>query len=142
MIVKSKTEIFQELKKAGYRITKHRQGIISFVAERQDHPSVRQVFDEMKSYDPGISLATVYNTLNMLVKINILKEIDFEDSENRYDTNLDSHLNLVCTICGSIVDYEYELPVSPEAIKAENGFIAQEYRIEYRGVCGRCQNKK
>ena len=138
----SKDEIFKELKKAGYRITKHRVLIIEFVAGRRDHPSARNIYNNIKGYDQRISLATVYNTLNMLVKISILKEIDFEDSDNRYDTNLTPHLNLVCTSCGTIVDYEYELPVSPKTIQAQNGFMAQDYRLEYRGLCRRCQKQR
>ena len=108
MIRKSKKAIFQELKKAGLRMTRHRRAIVEILAERQDHPSVRQVYDKMRKNDPGISLATVYNTLNMLVKMKLLKEIDFEETDNRYDTNLESHINLICTICGSIVDFEKE----------------------------------
>ena len=72
---KSKQEILTELKKIGYRLTKHRRAIIEFVAERKDHPSARQIFDKMKLYDPGLSLATVYNTLNMLVKSKILQVV-------------------------------------------------------------------
>jgi Fur family peroxide stress response transcriptional regulator len=139
MIVKSKTEILQELKKVGYRNTKHRQAIISFVAERQDHPSVRQIFSQLKSENSGISLATVYNTLNLLVEMNLLREIDFEETDNRYDTNLSPHFNLICTICGSITDFEHELPVSAELIRVQKGFIAKEYRLEYRGICHPCQ---
>ena len=141
MVKKSKKDILEELKNAGHRITKHRRAIIDVLAEREDHPSVRQIFSKIKLKDSGISLATVYNTLNLLVEMNLLKEIDFEETDNRYDTNLSPHLNLVCTICGSITDFEHELPVPAELIRVQKGFIAKEYRLEYRGICHRCQGK-
>jgi len=139
---KSKADILTKLKKAGYRMTKHRLAIIDIIAERQDHPSVRQVYNKMKLKDSGISLATIYNTLNMLVEMKLLKEIDFEEADNRYDTNLTPHINLVCTICGSIIDFEYDLPVAPDVIRAKEGFVTKDYRMEYRGICNNCQNKK
>ena len=140
-MIESKNEIILELKKAGYRITKHRQAIISFIAGRQDHPSVRMVYNKIKLKEPALSLATVYNTLNLLVEMNILKEIEFDESENRYDTNTDPHINLVCKMCGSITDYGNKLPVAPEIVKSKEGFITQDFRIEYRGICSDCQKK-
>ena len=73
---KTKDDILNELKKANYRITKHRRAIIDFIAEREDHPSVRFVFNKIKLKEPRISLATVYNTLNLLVEMNLLKELE------------------------------------------------------------------
>lgn len=138
---RSKSEIVRELKKAGYRMTNHRQAIINFIARRKDHPSVRMVYNEIRLKEPKISLATVYNTLNLLVEMNLLKELEFDESENRYDTNLDPHLNLVCTICGSITDHEFKLPISPEFIQSKEGFITNDCRVEYRGICRKCQKK-
>jgi Fur family peroxide stress response transcriptional regulator len=138
---RSKDYILKEIKKASFRITKHRRAIIDFIAEREDHPSVRFVFNKIKLKEPGISLATVYNTLNLLVNMNLLKKLEFDETDNRYDTNLDPHLNLVCTVCGSITDYEYKLPVTPDIIQSKEGFITLDYRIEYRGVCNICQRK-
>jgi len=138
---KSKDDILNDLKKAGYRITKHRRAIIEFIAERKDHPSVRWVFNKIKSKEPGITLSTVYNTINLLVEMNALKELEFDETDNRYDTNLTPHLNLVCTICGSITDFEYKLPVNPKKIQSTEGFVTLDYRIEYRGICSNCQRK-
>lgn len=142
MIRKSKETIIQELQKAGFRMTRHRRAIINIIAERQDHPSVRQVYDKMRMNDPGISLATVYNTLNMLVEMKLLKELEFEETDNRYDTNLSPHINLICTICGSINDFEYDLPVATDIIREKEGFITKESRMEYRGICINCNDKK
>ena len=142
MIRKSKEEILKTLKKAGYRMTKHRQAIISIIAKRQDHPSVRQIYDQIRRKEPEISLATVYNIVNMLVEMKILRKIEFEESDNCFDTNLAPHINLVCTVCGSINDFEYDIPVASEVIQAQEGFVTKEYRIEYRGICNNCQRKK
>ena len=86
-----------------------------------------------------MSLATVYNTLATLVEAGVLAQIDFEATDNRYDTNVAPHLNLVCTACGSIRDVEHELPVDLEEVRREEGFEVSQVRIEYRGLCAACR---
>ena len=135
-------EFLDALKGAGFRMTRQRKAIIEYLAGRSDHPSAHYIFRDLQSTQSLISLATVYNTLNTLVRLRLIKEIDFEVSDNRYDTNLEPHINLVCTVCGTISDYPLDLPVSPEALKKKNGFIIEDYRLEYRGTCRTCQNKQ
>ena len=128
------------LKAAGLRLTQQRKAIIEFVAEREDHPSARQIFEVLKTRT-DISFATIYNTLETLVEIDLIKEIDFEHDENRYDTNLRPHLNLVCIKCGSIQDVDFKLPVTPQQIKVNNNFTTTNYRLEYMGICAQCNKQ-
>ena len=128
------------LKAAGFRLTHQRKAIIEFVAGREDHPSARQIFEVLKT-KINISFATIYNTLETLAGMDLIKEIDFEHNENRYDTNLVPHLNLVCTKCGRIEDIEFKLPVTPRQIKANTNFTTTNYRLEYMGICAHCENK-
>ncbi len=137
---KSKDQMLTILRQSGFRITEQRMAIIDFVAGREDHPSARQIFQEIKA-KTGISFATIYNTLETLVRMELIKEIDFEHQENRYDTNLIPHLNLVCVDCGEIIDVDFKLPVSPEEIKKKNNFTTTNYRLEYMGICAECNKK-
>jgi Fur family peroxide stress response transcriptional regulator len=136
-IRKSKEEIIAALKKAGFRITRQRMAIIGFIAGREDHPSARQILDQLKSGE-HISFATIYNTLKTLVDLELIKEIDFEHAENRYDTNLTPHLNLVCVRCASIEDIDIELPLSPTEISRKSNFKTMSYRLEFMGLCAKC----
>ena len=136
---KSKEQMLRALKQAGYRITKQRIAIIDFISGRKDHPSAQRIFDETK-HNSGISIATIYNTLRALVDLDLIKEIDFEHVENRYDTDLVPHLNLVCTKCGKIEDVDFEVPVSSDEIQKNNNFNVTNYRLEYMGLCGTCKS--
>lgn len=138
--MKTKSEMLAKLKQAGCRITKQRLAIINFVAGRKDHPSARQILNEINS-DSGVSFATVYNTLKTLVDLELIREIDFEHGDNRYDTNLIPHLNLVCIECGNIKDIDFKLPISPEVIKTKNNFTTLNYRLEYMGICAQCGSR-
>ncbi len=138
---KSKNEILSVLKQAGMRLTRQRLAIIEYVAGRKDHPGARQIFYEIKA-SSDISFATIYNTLKTLVDLELIKEIDFEHAENRYDTNLEPHLNLVCARCGKIEDVDVILPLSPEEIKTRKNFTTTNYRLEFIGICAVCQKNK
>ena len=135
---KTKDQMFAALRQAGYRITKQRIDIIDFIAGKEDHPSAQKIYGEIK-YNSGLSFATIYNTLKTLVELEVIKEIDFEHVENRYDTNLIPHLNLVCTKCGKIEDVDFEVPVSSDEIHKNNNFKVTNYRLEYIGLCGACK---
>ena len=137
---KTKSQMLSALKQAGFRLTQQRLAIIEFVAGREDHPSARQILEEIKA-DSGISFATIYNTLKTLVDMELIKEIDFEHGENRYDTNLVPHLNLVCIKCANIQDIDFKLPISPEEIKVKKDFTTTNYRLEYMGICAQCKSK-
>ncbi len=88
-----------------------------------------------------MSLATVYNTLATLVELGLLKELEFEAEDNRYDTNVSPHINLVCTSCGEISDFERRPPVSSDEIRKALGFETTGIRMEYQGICARCRSE-
>ncbi len=129
------------LRDAGFRITPQRVAVIRYLAGRTDHPSARQIFENLADSEPGLSLATVYNTLGTLVELGLIREMDFEAGDNRYDTNLAPHINLVCTMCGGIDDLDHELPVPPAELEERFGFEATDFRIEYRGMCAACRKR-
>ena len=137
---KTKIQMAAALKQAGFRLTQQRLAIIEFIAGRKDHPSARQILKKIKA-DSGISFATIYNTLKTLVDMELIKEIDFEHSNNRYDTNLIPHLNLVCIKCGKIQDIDFKLPISSDEIKTKKNFTTTSYRLEYMGICSQCDHK-
>jgi Fur family peroxide stress response transcriptional regulator len=138
----SKKQMVKALKEAGYRMTQQRLAVIDMIATRSDHPSARQIYLEIQKRETSISLATIYNTLNTLVHKKLIKELDFEYDENRYDTNVKPHINLICTRCGSISDFNLDLPMAKDEITVREEFIITDYRIEYHGICTQCSRKK
>jgi len=137
-VAHTRDDMIETLRDAGFRLTRQRVTIIDRLAGREDHPSAREIYRGLLNTFPRTSLATVYNTLRTLVELGLVREMDFEAADNRYDTNVGPHINLVCTVCGAITDFDHELPVSPEEIRGQLGFEAVDCRMEYRGVCARC----
>jgi len=134
-------EMVQAFRAAGCRMTDQRRMIIETLVGRDDHPSARQLYHELHGHTSGLSLATVYNTLATMVELGLLAELEFEAADNRYDTNLTPHLNLVCTRCGDILDVPQDAPLCPDEIRRRTGFeVRGGIRMECRGVCRRCRS--
>ena len=137
----SSKEIVAAIHASGRRMTRQRLAIIEYLAGREDHPSARQIFFAVQAAESQMSLATVYNTLSTLVALGFIKEMEFEAEDNRYDTNVSPHINLVCSVCGAITDLDRKPPVSVVEIRRSLGFETTGIRMEYRGVCSTCRSK-
>ena len=127
------------LRKAGYRITRQRKTILNYLATTHAHPSAQQVFLTAKKDFPGMSLATVYNTLETLARMGLIKVMDFQAKDNRHETNLVPHINLICTECGKIQDFEEGSSIHTSEVKKKFGFQVEDFRLEYYGICSACR---
>ena len=128
------------LRKAGCRLTSQRVAIVNYLSSTSAHPDAARIFQEVKKVQPGLSLATVYNTLQVLLANDLISILALKD-ENRYETNLSFHINLVCVSCGKIEDFPTESLMMPEVIYEQSGFEVKTYRMEYHGLCLECQKK-
>ncbi len=130
----------QALRKAGYRITAQRKAILDYLVYTIEHPGAYRIFEEVKKVQSRLSLATVYNTLQVLTQNGLIKMLTFSE-DNRYEANLSFHINLICTSCGRIQDFEAETHMSPEKVREKIGFEVTAYRMEYYGLCSECKAK-
>ena len=84
-------------------------------------------------------MSTVYYTLNMLKKEGLIKEIEFNEMENRYESNIEDHLDLICKGCGKIQDFTSRFPIPAKSVERNTGFRAQTMRFEYYGYYMACK---
>jgi Fe2+ or Zn2+ uptake regulation protein len=138
----TKESITRQLKAKGLKLTPQRMAIIEVVIEKGDlHPGVRSVYEEAKKKKKSLSLSTAYATLNELSRLGIIKILQFDSMENRYEGNLEEHLNLVCEGCGKILDYEVPPVADQQEIAKKTGFSVTDTRLEYYGYCRDCHAK-
>ncbi len=91
-------QIITKLRARDCRITPQRVAILKIFLSSEEHPSVEQVYAQVKANFPTTSLATVYKTVHLLKEIGEILEIGFADGSNRYDGNKPyPHPHLICT---------------------------------------------
>jgi Fur family transcriptional regulator, peroxide stress response regulator len=136
--------ILTGLRASGAKVTAQRKAICKWLDGNETHPSASAVFDSLRETTPGLSLATVYNTLALLVRLDLIHEVThLPDGSVRYDSNTSPHLNLVCTTCGAIVDQP--IPVNQshlldDLVRAQR-FAARDAVIVIHGMCFECQDR-
>ena len=138
--LQKRQEMKQALRTAGYRITGQRKAIVDYLVSTLEHPGAYKIFEEVKKVQPRLSLATVYNTLQVLTMNGLIKMLAFRE-DNRYEANLSFHINLICTSCGRIQDFGAGTHMSPEEVREKIGFEVMTYRMEYHGLCSECKAK-
>lgn len=134
-------KMLSHLRQRGYKLTPQRRAVVAVLAQDRSHPHVSEVIRRARSISPRISASTVYYTLAMLKEENLIREIEFYNADNRYDTNVSDHLNLICLTCGKIEDYEGTVPVSARQVAATTDFEPVRMRFESYGYCKECRTK-
>jgi len=136
-----KKRIIEGMKEKGLKLTRQRLEIIDLLAREKTHPSASSIFVEARKKEPSISLSTVYYTLDAMKRAGLIKELEFTDRDSRYEGDVSDHLNLVCTGCGKIEDFQAPKPVPLEKVERKTGFRVDSARFEYYGLCRKCRLK-
>lgn len=124
----------QKLASEGMRFTRQREVVYEAVLDQRDHPTADEVYARVRSDVAGISLATVYNTLETLVQCNLVKQVNFEREPTRYCPNLKEHAHFHDTRTGKIFDVELGGDLIDRLRRSlPEGFEAAQIEINYRG---------
>lgn len=125
-------EIPEEI--AGLRMTRQRQEIYRILIEQRDHPTANEVFMRAKDRLPNISLATVYNCLEVLVAHGIIRQVNFERESSRYCPNLTEHGHFHDAATGIIHDIDFKSGANlTDVLELPAGAVIQDVEITLRG---------
>lgn len=138
-------EAFRDyLREHNLPVTAQRLAIAEVVLESDRHLSVEQVEKELEARGIGVGTATVYRTLEVLVKSGLVLERDFGEGFRRYEPARDepNHEHLLCTSCGTVREFRDErLDRMTMNIAEQNGFARQSHRLVIYGLCERCRGR-
>jgi len=134
------TELIDRLRQREWRLTAQRRVVAEVLTGEHVHLTAEAVHGRARSLLPEISLATVYNTLNELVAMGEVREVQAGEGPRRYDPNVTSpHQHLQCVRCGALWDVEPSgaagLGLPTEQLR---GFRLMDVDIVFRGMCPDC----
>lgn len=131
------------LRDQGLPVTQQREAIAEVVFSSPEHLSVEEIEGALRERGERIGKATIYRTLEMLVKSGLVAEHDFGEGFKRYEHlfgQMPVHEHLVCTECGKVTEIQSpELVRVQEEVAKEHGFQPARYRMEIYGLCAACQ---
>jgi Fur family transcriptional regulator, iron response regulator len=98
-------ELLQRLRGAGLRPTRQRLALARLLFAKGDrHITADELHAEAEAAGVGVSLATVYNTLNQFTAAGLLREVAVEAGRAYFDTNTSDHHHFFFEDGGKLVD--------------------------------------
>ena len=74
--------------------------------DRNRHLSAEELLSEASERLPGVSLPTVYATLELFEQLGIVRRVNGGGGTLLWDTRADTHHHMICRNCGRIEDLE------------------------------------
>jgi Fur family ferric uptake transcriptional regulator len=122
-------------------VTAQRVAIADVALRSERHLSADEIARELSSRGGEAGTATVYRTIELLVRSGLLVERDFGEGFRRYEPARDAphHEHLMCTVCGSVTEFRDERLERMTMIIADgHGYARQSHRLVIYGVCPAC----
>jgi Fur family peroxide stress response transcriptional regulator len=124
----------------GIPMTVQRRAIFEALLDRQDHPTIDQVYEDVKDRIPGVSRTTVYRTLETFVDLGVSRKTSHVAAMARFDGNVDHHHHLVCVRCDKVVDFDDPvLSRVPLPDTRRTGFEIVDFSVYLEGLCPDCK---
>ena len=126
------------LRQKGLRLTPQRTWILNYLIECDGYPSADDIYRQISTVFPGISLATIYNNLRVLVEENILYQVRIGTTYH-YDFQGHQHGHMICGKCHKICDFfpEHLEQLLDSAIR-QTSFKLTKATVEIKGICPSC----
>jgi len=126
----------KEINQKGINLTHQRWKVLEYLYQNKTHPTVDQIFNHLQKEVYTISKTTVYNTLRILAEAGLVRIINIEDNETRYDIELENHGHFKCQTCGEIFNFriDTEMLVSDDL----KGFRVDDRNVYFKGTCPNC----
>jgi Fe2+ or Zn2+ uptake regulation protein len=132
-------ELCEKLRQNDQKVTPQRRLIYKALEGKTTHPTADEVWAEVKTVMPDVSLATVYKTLRELVDKGFLVEIRHNNDSSRFDPRTDDHSHLLCIGCNKLEDVSQTFPQLDLAHDQKRGFRMVKNEVIFYGYCPDCQ---
>jgi len=139
----SQVRLFERfLREEGLPVTAQRSAVAEVLFSQEGHWSVEDLERTLRERGEKLGKATIYRTVDLLVKSRLVEELDFGEGFKRYEHRLSKqvgHAHLVCQACGSVEEFIlHEMPAIEARIARESGFRPTRTRLQLQGLCPTC----
>jgi Fe2+ or Zn2+ uptake regulation protein len=131
--------LVEAVRRRGGRVTPQRRAILRYLAEERRHVTAEDVLAAMGERIPGVSLPTVYATLELLEELELVRRVATGGGVLVFDSRTEPHHHAVCRGCGRLEDVEADVDASAAVAAASaHGFLPETASVNVTGLCARC----
>ena len=123
--MKNKENLTKILKKEGLRYTLQRQSVWDEIKRSEEHRDAENIYQSLRDDNISVSRATVYRTIDVLVKNKMVRKMDVGDGKSLYEPKLDNehHDHMICVDSGKIIEFfDQELELLQDTIAKKHGY--------------------
>ncbi len=134
-------KVVAALRRHDYKLTRQRLAVIQVITSSQDSLTPTAVYTKIHQNHPNIGLVTVYRTLEILAKLELICEMHGEGICRSYTISTPQHHHhLICSNCGIVIDFTgHDLSELEQSLSKESGFRIDSHLLEFFGLCRACQ---
>lgn len=128
---------------ADLRVTRPRVAVLE-VVDANPHADTETIFSAVRMALPDVSRQAVYDVLNALTAVGLVRRIQPLGMVARYESRVgDNHHHVVCRSCGTIADVNCAVGEAPCLTPSDDdnvldGFVLDEAEVIYWGLCADC----
>lgn len=126
------------------RCTSERFAILDAVMGMPDHFSIETFGERLEQTGYHVSVATIYNTFQLLCDAGLLRRHKLEHKSAEYERVMpgQSHAHLICTECGVVREVR-DTELARSVAKHRFPRFSQSYFTLYiYGLCSKCQRRR
>ena len=132
------------LQQQGLKLTSERSALVREIFSTHYHFEADELLFKMKEKSLKISRATVYRTLELLVKSGMVRRVHLGEDHYHYEhvSGNPHHDHLICTTCGGVIEFhDEEIERLQRAICAKKKFTPTFHNLQILGVCDSCTRR-
>lgn len=143
MKASARTTFTEYLQGKKLRKTPERYAILDKVCDMTEHFHIDTLYSELEATSYHVSLATVYNTMDLLIDCGLVRRHQFNNQPAQYEkvSGVGNHHHLICTQCGRIKDVKDQELLKMMNARRYPAFHTSYFAINVYGVCSRCQRR-
>ena len=129
------------LQKEGLRFTRQRLAVWMEIGISREHRDADDIYISIRSKGVKVSRATVYRTIDVLVKNKLVRKLDVGDGKNRFESIIDEehHDHMICNVCGKILEIKEDtIHTYLDQACEKMGFRAEYRSLHIYGQCAKC----
>ena len=132
------------LQQQGLKLTSEREALVREIFSIHYHFEADELLFKMKQANTKISRATVYRTLELLVKSGLVRRVHLGEDHYHYEhvSGNSHHDHLICTTCGAVIEFhDEELEQRQREICERKKFTPTFHNLQILGLCDACRRK-
>ncbi|MBX3083665.1 MAG: transcriptional repressor [Anaerolineae bacterium] len=129
------------LRNAGYKLTTPRLTIIEILEQYGGHLTSTRLVDLVQERDPSIGRASVFRTLELMIKLGIIwPTLQGGSTVNYMLMPGGHHHHIICTNCNKLIEFaDCHLDGLIKSVQDEYGVRIDGHLLELYGVCSDCR---